>query len=52
MNKEEIRIKKICELGNPCNEQTFTLHVRDVNGNIIEEEEIDVASYLRKSNPL
>jgi hypothetical protein len=52
VNKEESRIKEIRELGEPCNKQMFTLNVRNDNGDIVKEEEIDVASYLTKGNPL
>jgi hypothetical protein len=50
INDDESRIKKICELGQPCNEQTFTLLTRDDMGETIKEEEIDVANYLLKGN--
>jgi eukaryotic translation initiation factor 2C len=49
MNKDESRIKKICGLGKSCSEQKFMLKTRDVQGNVISEKEVDVASYLQTS---
>jgi eukaryotic translation initiation factor 2C len=46
INKDESRIKKICGLGKPCNRQTFIKKQRDDEGNVIGEEEVDVATYL------
>jgi eukaryotic translation initiation factor 2C len=48
INNENNRIKKICELGKPCDEQTFTWKKRDEDGNVTSEQKISVANYLRK----
>jgi hypothetical protein len=52
MNKDESRIKKICGLGQPCNEQKFTLKTRDEQGNVVSEKPITVANYLNTSKSL
>ncbi|KAG9194151.1 hypothetical protein G6011_04186 [Alternaria panax] len=47
MNKDESRMKKISGLGLLCEDQKFTLKKRDDQGNVLSEEQIDVATYMR-----
>ncbi|KAH7092067.1 Piwi domain-containing protein [Paraphoma chrysanthemicola] len=50
INNDENRIKKISELGLPCNKQKFTWKQRDEEGNVVSQKEIDVERYLREEH--
>lgn len=52
MNKDESRIKKICGLGLACNKQKFNLKIRNDEGQVVDEQQKDVATYLLDSKCL
>jgi eukaryotic translation initiation factor 2C len=46
INEEHSRIKRICELGQACNRQTFKFMQHKEDGSFLSEDDITVADYL------
>lgn len=46
INNTNNRIKRICELGKPCNQEKFIWRTRDDDGTVTSSKCIDVATYL------